>query len=93
MAILGFADGKLIRYFHNGQLPSKHDQGMFAVGDYKFKHVADSHKPSLRKQRKDARRGTIYPNHEIRGIRTGIMFHPGSGLAAQMRRGWEVEAD
>jgi hypothetical protein len=90
MAILGFPDGRLLRYVHDGRLPQKHDQGMFAVGDYKFKHIKPCHLTSARKLRRDTRKEKQEPyNHESRGLRSGLTFEP--SLAAQMRRGWEVK--
>jgi hypothetical protein len=90
MAILGFPNGRLIRYHHNGQLPQKQDQGMFAVGDYEFRHIKPCHKTAARKLRRDMRReGEVPYNHKDQGgLRAGITFEP--SLAAQMRRGWEV---
>ena len=90
MAILGFADGRLIRYQHNGQLPQKHDQGMFAVGNYKFTHVRTHNLMGMREKRRGT--DTRY-SHDSKGLHKSIAFHPEPSLATQMRRGWEVEAD
>ena len=89
VAILGFANGRVVRYQHNGQLPKRQDEGMFAVGEYKFHHISPSQEPSRRKER---RASVSTSPKRSRGLREGISFRPEPSMAAQMRRGWGVRA-
>lgn len=87
MAILGFHDGRALRFLHNGQLPKNHDRGMFVIGDYKFSHV-----PEGRRLRIDhGQNKSVRPTHKSKGVRKGIVLGPEPSLAAQMRRGQEVK--
>lgn len=92
MAILCFSNETLIRYRHNGQLPHKHDKGMFPIGTYKFMSICKADLQGKREERRKQNK-SIRPNHLSKNILKGAGFHPEPSLAAQMRRGWEVETD
>lgn len=88
MGILGFADGRILRYIHNGRFARGQDEGMFPVGEYKFRRTDGSRDPRRRRER----RQSLSLNKVGRGIREGVTFHRATSLAAEMRRGWEVAA-
>lgn len=97
IAILGFADGGLVRYRHNGHISKGQDEGMFPVGSYQFRHIVEADKPSVRKVRERdyaSRSSRTHKDtaHKDLGLIKAVVFHPQASLAAQMRRGWEVEA-
>jgi hypothetical protein len=96
IAIVAFEDGRLLRYQHNGQLPKKHDQGIFTIGDYVFRYVREANRTETKKRLNASRSNadkSINTHHSNRGIRKAVSVRPKLGMAAQMRRGWEVETD
>lgn len=80
VAIVGYENGQLVRYAHNGEVPKKHDAGFFPVGRYKFRAPSLSNSYGARNLRRHA------------GQQLGGADKVGDGSRKKKAREWSMAA-